>query len=617
MGRVLALVFGILALTVAAAEARPYRLAWDRNTDSLTTGYRVYYGTASGAYQLANGTDVGNALEFTADLTPGVTYFFVVRAYSASTLGPPSAELRFTVPVGASISVNTASVAPGATITATVTGGPGNRLDWVGLFPTGAPSTGSTDWKYLNGSRTAPATGVTSATVSFVAPSTLGTYAVRFYSSSNTLLASSITISVNGTPTISATSTVSTGQTIAVAVRNGPANRYDMVALYPSSSTSTSAYIDWKYLNGSQVAPTTGTANANLTFTAPAQAGQYVVRFLANNGASVLATSGIITVTTTTAVSVTPNVSTLVAGSSLIAQVRNGPAGRYDWVGLFAVGASNGAAVARYYLNGTLSVPATGLASANVTFIAPQQAGQYNLRFFPNNGTTPTATSGTITVTAPTTSTSTAPTVTPSITSVLPDGNVTAQVRNGPATPLDWVALYSSGASDSVFIDWFYLNGSKAAPSTGVASANVVFRMPTTAGKYFFRLFKNNSYSMLSTSTTVNVSSSATSSGTTTSTSPRITPSATTVSADSLITVTVANGTGLRLDWVALYAAGQSGANFLDWAYLNGQKIAPVTGVANTSFAFRVPSTPGTYVLRFYTNNSYTVLASSVNIFVQ
>ena len=116
-GRALVLVFCILALSVATAEARPYRLAWDRKSDGLTTGYRVYYGTAPGSYQLANGVDVGNAQEFTADLTPGVTYYFAVRAYSSATLGPPSAELSFTVPLGASISVNTASVAPGATVT--------------------------------------------------------------------------------------------------------------------------------------------------------------------------------------------------------------------------------------------------------------------------------------------------------------------------------------------------------------------------------------------------------------------------------------------------------------------------------------------------------------------
>ena len=238
--RCFGLLVGLVLVSVASAEARPYRLAWDCNADSVTTGYRVYYGTAPGAYQPSNGIDVGNVQEFTADLTPGSNYFFVVRGYSSSALGPPSPELMFSVPLGASINVNTASVAPGATITATVSDGTGNRLDWVGFFPSGTSSTGATDWKYLNGTRTAPATGSISATVQFVAPSAVGTYAVRFYSSSNALLATSVLITVGGAPSVTAlTSSVSAGQSFSVAVANGPANRNDMVAIYPASSTST------------------------------------------------------------------------------------------------------------------------------------------------------------------------------------------------------------------------------------------------------------------------------------------------------------------------------------------------------------------------------------------
>ena len=54
-------------------------------------------------------------------------------------------------------------MAPGATVTVTVAGGPGNALDWVALYDVG----GSTelDWKFLNGSRTVPSAGVTEATV--------------------------------------------------------------------------------------------------------------------------------------------------------------------------------------------------------------------------------------------------------------------------------------------------------------------------------------------------------------------------------------------------------------------------------------------------------------------
>jgi hypothetical protein len=601
-----------LTLSVVAAEARPYQLGWDRNQDGVTAGYRVYYGTSPGTYQPSQGVDVGNVQLFTVDLTPGMSYYFAVRAYNASgTIGPPSAELRFTVPLGASITVNTASVSPGATISATITNGPGGLLDWVGLFPAGAASTGSIDWRYLNGSRLVPTLGLTSGTVSFTAPNTPGSYEVRFYSTLHVLLGSSVPITVTGSPSVTALpATVNPGQNIAVAVSNGPANRSDWVALYRTTNTNPTSYVDWKYLNGLQSLPATGIANGNVTFSAPMQSGQYFVRFMLTNG-TVLATSSTITVASSTATSVTPSATTLTAGSSLIAQIANGPAGRYDWVGLFAVGASNASSVARFYLNGTLNPPATGASTANVSFTAPQQTGQYNLRFFPNNGTTPTATSVTITVTSAAPPPSGSPTVTPSATSVLPGSNVTAQVRNGPAARLDWVALYPSGASNSAYIDWFYLNGSKVAPSTGVASANIAFRMPTNAGEYRIRLFSNGSHTLLSTSVAINVVGS---------TAPTITPSATTVARGSIINVTVANGTGSRYDWVGIYTPNNTGSAWVDWVYLTGTKVAPVTGSRNATFTYRMPSTPGTYVLRFYANGSGSStawLANSVAIVVQ
>ena len=604
--RAAALVLGLLAFAAVTVEARPYQLAWDQNTDGLTRGYRVYYGTASGAYQPTAGIDVGNVTLFTVDLTPGARYFFVVRAYGDSgVLGPPSTELSFTVPFGPDVSVNTASIQPGGTISASITGGPGVPTDWVGFFPSGAAANGSTDWKHLNGTRTPPLLGMTSGTVSFVAPSTPGIYVVRFYSALNVLLSSSISITVSSAPTVAAPASVTAGQTIPVTVTNGPANRYDMVALYPGSSTSTSAYIDWKYLNGTQVAPASGSSNANVTFTAPTQAGQYFVRFMYNNGSSVLATSGVITVVANTAPTVTPSVTSLSPGSSFIARILNGPAGRYDWVGLFPIAASSSSTpVSRYYLNGSLSAPATGVSSANVTFTAPQLAGQYNLRFFPNNGTTATATSATITVTSA--ATTPAPTVTASATNIVPGGSVTAQVRNGPAGRLDWVGLFQVGASNGARLDWFYLNGSKVAPATGSASANVVFRIPT-AGQYNLRLFTNSGSTPLATSAAITVTS--------TSTSATVTPSATTVARGSLITITVTNGSGSVSDWVGIYPPGYVGPTWVDWAYLNGTKVPPNTATRNATFTFRVPAEPGTYVLRLYGGTS--LLASSVNILVQ
>ena len=66
-----------------------------------------------------------------------------------------------------SISVTPTSVPLSGTVTVTIANGPGNVMDWVALYPAGAPDSGYTDWRFLNGQKTAPATGLTAATLTF------------------------------------------------------------------------------------------------------------------------------------------------------------------------------------------------------------------------------------------------------------------------------------------------------------------------------------------------------------------------------------------------------------------------------------------------------------------
>lgn len=64
---------------------------------------------------------------------------------------------------------------------AKVAGGPGNRRDWVGLYTSSGPDLYEMKLKYLNGKRTPPDTGLTSATLTFRMPATPGTYNFRFF----------------------------------------------------------------------------------------------------------------------------------------------------------------------------------------------------------------------------------------------------------------------------------------------------------------------------------------------------------------------------------------------------------------------------------------------------
>jgi len=522
---------------------------------------------------------------------------YEVRFFSNNSLTVLATSGAITV-AAPSITLNTASAAVGQTVSATVTNGPGNVSDWVGLYPAGAPSAPENRlaWQYLNGLLTAPATGVSDATLTFTLPST-GTYEVRFFrKNSLTVLATSAAITV-GAPSIALNATTAAaGHSVTATVANGPGNVLDWVGLYPTGvPSSPENRLAWQYLNGLQTAPTSGVSGAILTFVLPT-AGAYEVRFFSNNSLTVLATSGTVVVA---APSIALNVTTAAVGHSVTATVANGPGNVLDWVGLYTAGAPSSPEnrLAWKYLNGLLTAPTTGLSGATLTFVLPT-AGIYEVRLFRNNSLTILATSGSVTVAAPSIALNAA--------TAAVGHSVTATVANGPGNVLDWVGLYPTGAPSAPEnrLAWKYLNGLLTAPTTGLSSATLTFALPS-AGNYEVRFFRNNSLTLLATSGIVNVSA------------PSIALSRTTAAVGESVTAAVANGPGNALDWVGLYPVGAPSApeNRLAWQYLNGLFTAPSSGVSDATLTFALPNA-GNYELRFFRNNSLTVLARSAAILV-
>ena len=73
----------LLMLISTALFAGNVTVSWDANTESDLSGYKVYYGTESGAYDKV--VNVGNITsQKIENLTDGQTYYFVVTAYDAS-----------------------------------------------------------------------------------------------------------------------------------------------------------------------------------------------------------------------------------------------------------------------------------------------------------------------------------------------------------------------------------------------------------------------------------------------------------------------------------------------------------------------------------------------------
>ena len=93
------LVIGLL-MWAWALSAHGVTLAWDAPADPSVTGYRVWWGTASGLY--GDSSDAGPATTKTLSddiFLPGVTYYFVARSYNAAGIeSSDSNEVEWTRP---------------------------------------------------------------------------------------------------------------------------------------------------------------------------------------------------------------------------------------------------------------------------------------------------------------------------------------------------------------------------------------------------------------------------------------------------------------------------------------------------------------------------------------
>ena len=107
---------------------------------------------------------------------------------------------------GPTLTLGASTVAAGGVLTATLSNGPGTVSEWVGLYcPSTSVDQAYLQWKYLNNTQTLPGSGVTSATVTFVAPATVGVACnVRWFGGGGKLATSSAVTVANPVPTVTA-----------------------------------------------------------------------------------------------------------------------------------------------------------------------------------------------------------------------------------------------------------------------------------------------------------------------------------------------------------------------------------------------------------------------------
>jgi RHS repeat-associated protein len=191
---------------------------------------------------------------------------------------------------------------PGWTVSIAITNGPGTATDWIGLYAVGASDYSYLDWRFMNSTQTAPASGQTSGAVNFPLPLTPGDYEFRFFANftwqrvavSGVVTAAYDTeIAVNGVVSPNAT-VARAGSTVSISITNGPGRAADCILLFAVGASDYS-YLDWRFMNSTQTVPTTGQTSGTVSFPLPLTPGDYEFRLFANQTWQRVAASGIVT----------------------------------------------------------------------------------------------------------------------------------------------------------------------------------------------------------------------------------------------------------------------------------------------------------------------------------
>jgi hypothetical protein len=174
-------------------------------------------------------------------------------------------------------------------------GGPGNKLDWIGVYPDGTvPGTvNSTRWLYVDGTQGGN-TGLAEGSVTFSGGLTLaGDWVAYLLLDDGYTIAAETKIRVVDpwTPfTRLNKATYSPGESISVAFTNGPGNAKDWIGIYPQDRLPGNGdSLLWAYVNGSQTSGS-GLTEGVVTFPSGlATTGTYIAYLLLDDGYDVIA----------------------------------------------------------------------------------------------------------------------------------------------------------------------------------------------------------------------------------------------------------------------------------------------------------------------------------------
>jgi subtilisin family serine protease/ribosomal protein L35AE/L33A len=542
-----------------------------------------------------------------AETEPNETFTVTLANATHAQIGDAQAVGTITnddVPSGPAVNVASTSVTPGGVINFTVTGGPGNASDWVGLFTTAAGDSGHLVWKYLSGS----------TTHQFTAPAQPGTYNIRLFANGTyTKLATSATVTVATTPP---SPTLSIGD-VTIAEGNSGASVATFTVTLSPVNTSQTVTVNYATANGSATAgsdyvaasgtitfsPSTATRTINVTVSGDTSSEPAETFLVQLSGAANAAIGDGQATGTITNDDVPPGPAVNVASTSVTPgavinfTVTGGPGNATDWVGLYSTASADTGYIVWKYVGG----------STTHQFTAPTQTGTYNIRLFANNGYTKLATSATITV-------ATTPPPPPSPTLTIGDVSV-AEGNSGTSVATFTVTLSPVNSSQSVSVNYATANGSATGGSDYAPASGTLTFPPSSATQTISVTVTGDTASEPAETFTVTLSgavNAAIGDGQATGTitnddvppGPAVNVASTTVQPGAVINFTITGAPNNPSDWVGLYTTAAGDSGHLVWKYLSGA----------TSSQFTAPTQPGYYNVRLFASGTYSKLATSETI---
>ena len=315
-----------------------------------------------------------NLLRFsiTAGLANGRFYARVRHRDANAQWSPWSPAVPFTVTGSPGIAepavrLSKRVYAPGEVITAIFEGGPGNATDWVGIYPSPHPdgrspdgSPGSTDWKYVSGSRNTGPAGTTSGSLTFANALSSRLWSPWFLSNDGyTPIVPKVEFYVGTAPTLVPIKPVYTlGDAVQIGFTNAPGGTLDWIGIYRVGRNpgAGSPSVKWSY---------TPSAAGTVEF-AGLEKGYYYAVYLLNDGYFELSQRVPFAVGQQIA-SVSMDSANVTAGGDFTVRFTDGPGIPKDWIGLYKQGETPGDNVLTSYLY------FGGATSGSVTFKLPDQ----------------------------------------------------------------------------------------------------------------------------------------------------------------------------------------------------------------------------------------------------